>query len=118
MRILIIDDDQSILRGLTRLAKSRGYDAVTASTGYRALQMLNGDPSQFHAVICDMELLDTTGADVFRQAPEQCRPLFVFFTGSPELVKKELGDIPNRIFSKSQPLEMFDHIIKEMEPYQ
>jgi len=115
MRILIIDDDAAILRGLTRLAASRGYEVVTTSTGYRALQMLVGG-SEFHAVVCDMELPDMLGTDIFKQVPEQCKPLFVFYTGAAERVKKILGDVPNKIFSKLDPLAMFEYL-KEMEPF-
>ena len=114
MRILFIDDDPMILRGLSRLAKSSGYEAVTTSTGYRALQMLVGDPSQFHVIVCDMELPDMTGVDIFNQAPEQCKPLFIFFTGAVEYARQALGSVPNRIFSKVESAELFK-FLKEME---
>ena len=48
-RILVVDDEPSILAAMVPLLQSTGYDVVTATTGYSALESVARRPP--HLVI-------------------------------------------------------------------
>lgn len=53
-RLLIVDDEQSICWGLTRLAQKMGHEAATASSAEEALQML--DAARPDTIVLDVRL--------------------------------------------------------------
>src|SRR6185295_13376007 len=62
--ILVIDDDQAVLRVFTRLLSKEGYRVRTARTGHTALRILHD--AEFDLVIVDMGLPDIDGAELIR----------------------------------------------------
>lgn len=63
-RVLVIEDDASLLRALSLNLTARGYDVTEAATGSQALRVLaDGSPD---VVIVDLGLPDVTGLDVIR----------------------------------------------------
>jgi two-component system cell cycle response regulator len=58
-RVLIVDDDERVLRRLTALVQLGGYEAHTASSGAAALQMLAQTPCQI--VLTDWHMPDMDG---------------------------------------------------------
>jgi len=50
-RILLVDDDESVLAALTGLLESEGYDVARASNGHEAMRL-------FHDAHIDLALLD------------------------------------------------------------
>ncbi|HEX2341268.1 MAG TPA: response regulator transcription factor [Vicinamibacterales bacterium] len=75
-RILIVDDEPSILKAMAPLLRSRGYDVETAATGRTALETFDRDPPDL--VILDLMLPDLDGLDVCRRLRERGRtPIIV-----------------------------------------
>jgi two-component system KDP operon response regulator KdpE len=75
-RILIVDDEPSILKAMAPLLRSRGYDVETAATGRAALEAFDRDPPDL--VILDLMLPDLDGLDVCRRLRERGRtPIIV-----------------------------------------
>jgi two-component system KDP operon response regulator KdpE len=75
-RILIVDDEPSILKAMAPLLRSRGYDVETAATGRTALEAFDRDPPDL--VILDLMLPDLDGLDVCRRLRERGRtPIIV-----------------------------------------
>src|SRR5580765_7897224 len=64
-RILLVDDEQSIQRGLTPLLTSRGYDVESATTGQAA--MVAFDRAAPDIIILDLGLPDLEGSEVCRR---------------------------------------------------
>ena len=64
-RILVVDDEQQILRALRTNLRGAGYDVVTAATAEEALAELAIRPPD--AVILDLLLPDGSGTDVCRE---------------------------------------------------
>lgn len=64
-RILIIDDDLTVLRPLEERLSYMGHDTLTATTGYKGLDLINQE--QPDIVILDLELPDIRGLDILRQ---------------------------------------------------
>jgi two-component system KDP operon response regulator KdpE len=67
-RILIVDDEPSILATMAPLLRARGYDVATATTGHAALDAVDRQAPQL--VILDLGLPDLDGIDVCRRLRE------------------------------------------------
>jgi len=67
-RILIVDDEPSILATMAPLLRARGYEVATATTGHAALDAVDRQPPQL--VILDLGLPDLDGIEVARRLRE------------------------------------------------
>ena len=67
-RVLIVDDEPSILAAMAPLLRSRGYDVATATSGHAALDAVDRQPPQL--VILDLGLPDLPGVEVCRRIRE------------------------------------------------
>ena len=61
-KILIIDDDPSICKILSKFLQKSGYEVATALSGKQALLLLKKE--SFHLVVCDYNLGDINGLEV------------------------------------------------------
>ena len=66
IRILVVDDEEAFAVNLTRLLKSRGFDADTAFSGRQALEKINGQ-APFHVVILDVKMPGMDGISTLRE---------------------------------------------------
>jgi two-component system KDP operon response regulator KdpE len=64
-RVLVVDDEPQILRGLQTMLRGAGYDVATATTAADALAAAAAHPPE--AVILDLVLPDARGTDVARE---------------------------------------------------
>lgn len=64
-RILLVDDEPSIHKGLTPLLASRGYEVESAMTGHAALQTFERVPPDL--IVLDLGLPDLEGGEVCRR---------------------------------------------------
>jgi two-component system KDP operon response regulator KdpE len=64
-RVLVVDDEPQILRGLQTMLRGAGYDVATAATAADALAAAAAQPPE--AVILDLVLPDGRGTDVARE---------------------------------------------------
>ena len=80
--ILIIDDNPSILRTITRVLSKEGYDLYTAQTGKEASEKLS--TKKFDVALIDVGLGETMGTDLLplmnKVAPSMLK---IVFTGTP-----------------------------------
>ncbi len=61
-KILVVDDDEDILRLVTGALKARGFEVVTASTGTDGVELCGTE--QPDLVVLDIELPDKDGIDI------------------------------------------------------
>jgi CheY-like chemotaxis protein len=81
-RILVIDDDADVARGLARLLRARGYDVAVAPGGFDGVQALAAEPWDF--VLCDLCMPGLSGIDVAKVAAQLPKPpVFRIMTGTP-----------------------------------
>jgi two-component system KDP operon response regulator KdpE len=64
-RILVVDDESSILGTMTLLLRSRGFDVESAMTGAAALARVEADPPDL--LVLDLGLPDLDGLEVCRR---------------------------------------------------
>jgi two-component system KDP operon response regulator KdpE len=86
-RVLIVEDEQPLLRALAMNLTARGYDVVEAATGTRALTAAAAQPPE--VILLDLGLPDLTGFDVIKGVRAYSRtPIIVLSarTGSSDKV--------------------------------
>lgn len=81
-KILVIDDERSVVELVGRVLKSRGFQVDTACDGHAAIQLM---AAQFYdLVMADLKMPDIGGMDIYHQVesqnPAQARR-FAFFSG-------------------------------------
>jgi two-component system response regulator HydG len=63
--ILVVDDDKSILRILTRILQKQGYHTQTAETGREAEEAIS--KQAYDLALIDVKLPDTDGVDLLQK---------------------------------------------------
>jgi CheY-like chemotaxis protein len=82
VKILLIEDEPSIVRALLRLLHHEGYTVDTADNGQRALAQLHTQP--YDLILCDLHMPVLDGVAFYtlleQQAPTLCQRV-IFLTG-------------------------------------
>ena len=60
-RILLVDDEESLVRAYTKSLTSLGYDVQSCTSPDRALELFEAQPAKFDLVITDMTMPKMTG---------------------------------------------------------
>jgi len=83
-RILLVDDDETIIAPFQLILQKEGYQVDTASTGRQALE--KAKEMEYQMVISDIKLPDVHGIEVARKIREQYRDTrLIIITGFPDL---------------------------------
>lgn len=88
-KILLLEDDMSLVDGLSYSFKKQGYGVDVARTVQDAMQYLPGDP--YDLLILDVTLPDGTGFDVCKQVRLTSKVPILFLTASDEEVNIIMG---------------------------
>jgi len=105
MRVLAVDDEETIIKLYNSILQGMGHDVVVAHSGAEAVQKV--DEQQFDFLILDLVLPDTTGTELLKQ------------------IKGKIGGAPVVIVTAKPTLEssmdaiktggVFDYIVKPFE---
>ena len=89
-RILIVEDEAAVARGLEYGLKSEGFSVLWATNGAQALELARREEP--HLILLDIRLPDISGFDVCRQLrQEDYRMPVLMLTARDEEVDKVLG---------------------------
>jgi DNA-binding NtrC family response regulator len=69
-KILLVDDDQSLLESLTGLLTANGYQITAAASAEEAIERCRADT--FHLVLCDLQLPGRNGISLTATLREAC----------------------------------------------
>ncbi|HVS01200.1 MAG TPA: sigma-54 dependent transcriptional regulator [Thermoanaerobaculia bacterium] len=69
-RVLVVDDEESMLEFLSLLFEKEGYEVTTAQSAAAAREQL-ADGAAFDLVMCDIFMPDGSGMDLLREIKEQ-----------------------------------------------
>ena len=82
--LLIVDDEENVLKSLERLFEDKGYDILTALNGKKALEKLRD--KEISLIICDHRMPEMDGNEFFQNVmqivPDTIR---VMMTGFAEI---------------------------------
>lgn len=88
-RILLLEDDPSLLDGLTYSLKKQGFETVIARTVKEAHGLWNG--GRYDLLILDVSLPDGSGFDVCKKVRQTSKVPIIFLTASDEEVSIIMG---------------------------
>jgi len=72
-RLLVVDDEETILRSVSRLMKREGYEIDTAANGQEGVDKFSADPDRYLAVLLDLTMPVMGGGEAF-EAIRAIRP--------------------------------------------
>ena len=82
--ILVVDDDKSIIRTLTRILQKAGYDVDAAETGKEAME--KAEDRCYDLALFDVRLPDMDGTDLLVASKETLQgTVKIMITGFPSL---------------------------------
>ncbi|MEH6583637.1 MAG: sigma 54-interacting transcriptional regulator [Halioglobus sp.] len=87
-RLLLVDDDPSLLKLLTIRLEAEGYLVSTAESAEAALQVLRNEPTEL--MLTDLRMEGTSGLELFEQARH-------FHPGLPVIIMSAQGTIPEAV---------------------
>ncbi|MEP6571832.1 MAG: response regulator [Gemmatimonadota bacterium] len=64
MAILLVDDDEAVLRVVQRVLRVRGYEVVSAPSGYEALRLFEVQSGEFDVLLTDMIMPGVQGREL------------------------------------------------------
>lgn len=112
--ILLIDDDKSILRILTRILQKQGYSIRTAETGREAEEEINGH--SYDLALIDVKLPDTDGIDLLQKlqtlSPNMIKIILTGFASMDNGIKALNSGADAYLVKPVEPTELL-RIIKE-----
>jgi len=80
--VLLVEDEEALLRSARRALEAFGYDVVTATNGEEALRILENRAGRFDLVLSDVVLPKLGGRDLYREARRRgITARFVFASG-------------------------------------
>jgi len=101
--VYLVDDDQSVLRALSRLLRSAGYHAKQFSSAEEFLLYRGSFPNVPGCAIVDLKLPGLNGLELQERLNQQKEPLpVIFLTGH--------GDIPSSV--RAMKLDAVDFLTK------
>ncbi len=116
-RMLVIDDEQSVLNAMVRLIRAEHHEVVSCRKAAEALDRIRGG-ERFDAILCDMMMPEMTGMDLHEElskfAPDQARRM-VFVTGGAftQAARTFLASVPNPCVHKPvDPVSLHEAVLK------
>lgn len=88
-KILVIEDEVSVLEAIEAYLKKDGYEVRTATRGYRGLELF--DQEAFDLVILDLMLPDVSGEEVCRRIREKSSAYVFMLTAKSALEDRIQG---------------------------
>src|SRR5256886_17394727 len=93
MRILVVDDDKSILKLIARVLRDEAYAVDTASTGEEARML--GLVNEYDGIILDLQLGDRHGFEILQELRRKGRrtPVLLYSGRAASVAPKLLQDL-------------------------
>ena len=119
-RILLVDDDREIVRGVSVRLRAAGYDIVTASNGQAGLAAAQAEPPD--AIIVDLRMPIMDGFTLMtrlRECPETAAiPIIVLSANAVEKARRQALELGAAFFLEKpyEPAKLIaavDAVVKE-----
>ncbi|MFC1495239.1 ATP-binding protein [Thermodesulfobacteriota bacterium] len=101
-RILLVDDEQSVITFMKSLLERLGYQLEASSNAIEALEIFKHHPDSFDLIITDMTMPDLTGLDLAREVIRICpdTPVIICTGYSDKIDEKKAKEIGASLIMK------------------
>jgi DNA-binding response OmpR family regulator len=106
VRLLLVEDDNTVAAALSGLLKRNGFDVMHVRSGVKALQAIAWEPAGFRAVLLDPGLPDQDGYAVCGKIRE--------LASTPVIIVTSRSDVRSRIHGLN--LGADDYVVKPYDP--
>lgn len=103
-RLLVVDDDASLLKLLSIRLEAEGFEVQTAESAEQALQVLRNDPVSL--VLTDLRMEGASGLELFEQIRH-------FHPGLPVIIMSAQGTIPEAVAATQ--MGVFEFLTKPVD---
>jgi heterodisulfide reductase subunit A len=122
-RILLMEDEASVARGLQLILQDEGYGVLLATTGRDALGAV--EEKEFDVLVADLRLPDMDGMEVVKQVKkEQPQMDVIVITGYPsvtsavESIKRGAVEYLPKPFTEEEFIETLERVLKRRKEAQ
>jgi putative two-component system response regulator len=119
-KVMVVDDDESILKTTKLILEEEGYQVESCSTGKEAIDKLNKD---INAVVLDINMPDLTGLQVFKRIKAKNPYVPIIFHTGTIVRQEERRDLrrqfrPHAYVQKGgDPEQLLDTVVSAVESY-
>jgi PAS domain S-box-containing protein len=117
--ILVVDDDEIVLKMEAILIETLGYATTKVASGEEAIKLIRKNPNGYDVVICDLHMPNIDGLETFAKIKE-ISPDIKFVLTSGHHIPKSLNDnkqpAPDAILQKPYRLERLKKVISMLIP--
>lgn len=111
-RILIVEDEESLLKLAARTLHESGYQIFQAGTSKEAMDIFYSEQGQFHLIFCDVVLPDLDGLSLVDNLIADNPNLIIIFTSGYTGTKSRLPEISKRGYSFLQKPYLLQDLVK------
>lgn len=121
-RILLVEDQESLRKALSRALTKHGHDLVTATDGLEAEAAFEATTEPFDALVTDLVMPNRSGAELIRRLRERQPHLpAILMTGyTPEYLDDTVDDGPTawltKPFTPRQLTDALDRLLSGLSP--
>ena len=116
-RILIVDDDKSVLKTLTEILQFEGYDVDTAVTGKEAIE--KSKTQFYHLALLDIKLPDIDGTELLQiidgHIPKTAKIVITGYPSTENAIKALNLEADAYITKPVEPKQLLETIRKKLE---
>ncbi len=115
-RVLIVDDEEDILLGLSRYLKRHGYDVITETSPRRAIEVLSTEPADI--LITDIKMDELSGLDLIEEAKKRNKDIRVIVMtarGSDELERLAIEKGAVEYIEKPFDIDYLLQLLRKLE---
>lgn len=108
-KILLIDDEDLVVKSINKLLQKEGYEVITCKSGTEALEKLKADVVDL--IICDIQMPNMTGIDTVKKIRE-------FHAGKNRKAVPEIlitGYAEDGAIKEAENLKVVDYIYKPFD---
>ncbi len=120
-KILIVEDEVTLLDSYSELVESAGYIAMKASDGYQALDMLSNNLDQIDLVLLDLMMPGVDGLEVLKTVKNNEEkygkmPIVILTNMTSESVVKEAFNMGATSYLVKTDLD-YEGLVKELSKF-
>ena len=117
-RILLIDDEQSIVEMETAVFEELGYDVTPVTDSLRALEIFRSRPGEFDLIITDYTMPNLTGIDLSKEIRriEPDIPIILCTGFSEKVTEKGAMDLGVELAMKPFSMKQIAELVRKVLP--